>query len=347
VVLGLTEAFFIANAVILALTVAIVGVSAAVAFRGGRGNLLSNSLFWVYMLYICCCIASLARLPVLHKCLVDAVFFPILYNITGALIVWISCVPPLRLLQQCAGTGSKKVVLPSINSERTSLVWNVSLFSAALVLGLVTLGVGLSVPGAGETLLLVWRVVFCVSAVGEIALLVACLAVFRETRMYASYQWYCMAALWMRGGIVLAVVLRYTSVLNPIEVSFMVMSFVITGLVFFNYKLLRSAAGFKVQNQRQRKGRHHKAGDSMDGAGLNNQHSMRSLSSNSTGTAANSNSSHPAESEPEHSSSSQGSFVAAHSLSRAHSLETSEEGQHKSNQSSEEEPASPGLLAIV
>ncbi len=340
-VLGLTDAFFIANAVILTLTVAIVSVSAVVAFRGGRGNLLSNSLFWVYMLYICCCVASLARLPVLHKCLVDAVFFPILYNITGALIVWISCVPPLRLLQQCSGTGSKKVVLPSINSERTSLVWNVSLFSAALVLGLVTLGVGLSVPGAGETLLLVWRVVFCVSAMGEIALLVACLAVFRGTRMYASYQWYCMAALWMRGGIVLAVVLRYSSVLNPIEVSFMVMSFVMTGLVFFNYKLLRSAAGFKVQNQR--KGRHHKAGDRKDDAGLNNQPSMRSLSSNST---ANSNSSRPAESEPEQHSSSQGSFVPAHSLSRAHSLEISDEEQHTS-QSTEEQPASPGLMAIV
>ncbi len=331
----------------LALTVAIVSVSAAMAFRGGRGNLLSNSLFWVYMLYIGCCIASLVRLPVLHKCLVDPVFFPILYNITGVLIVWISCVAPLRLLQQCSGTGSQKVVLPSISSERTSLVWNVSLFSAALVLGLVTLGVGLNVPGAGETLLLVWRVVFCVSAVGEIALLVACLAVFRGTSLYASYQWYCMAALWMRGGIVLAVALRYVSVLNPIEASFMVMSFVITGLVFFNYKLLRSAAGFKVQNQRQRYGRHHKARDSKDGAGLNNQPSMRSLSSNSTG--ATSNSSRPTESEPEQHSSSQGSFVAAHSLSRAHSLETSDvdEGQHKPNQSSEEEPASPGLMAIV
>ncbi len=326
-VLGLTEGFFIANAVLLALTVVIVSVSAAVAFRGGRGNLLSNSLFWVYMLYIGCCVASLARLPVLYKCLVEAVFFPILYNITGALIVWISCVPPARLLRQSSGSGSNKVVLPSINSERTSLMLNAGLFCTALTLGLVTLAVGLSVPGAGQTLLLVWRVIFCVSAVAEIALLVACLAVFRGTSMYASYQWYCIAALWMRGGIVLAVILRYANALDPISTSFMVMLFVMSGLVFFNYKLLRSAAGYKVQNQRKSK-RHPKAGDSKDGAGLNNQPSMRSLSSNSTAA----NSSRPTESEPEQHSST-GSFRAA-------SLE-----EHSS---AEEQPASPGgVMAIV
>jgi hypothetical protein len=173
-----------------------------------------------------------------------ALFFPILFNWAGSLITWIASITPLRLIQHSGvmfdADGTEHVILlPSIGSKRGNVVMLTTVAAVSIVSALVTLSVCLA-SDLAEECLLAWRIVFICSAVLEMACLLRCVVIFRESTDRLNYRNYCQATLFQRGAICVTICLRLIDVIpSKFALSVFHMLVILVGILWFNWRAVQ------------------------------------------------------------------------------------------------------------
>lgn len=197
--------------------------------------LLGNFTFWVFLLYAVTIAASILRLFIrAYVYSITEAQVTIVFNWAATLIVMISSLTPYRLITDYKTGGFQST--ERLDWGNLRLVIGVVALSVILLLVTITVLALQALPE--DTVLIVWRGLFMANACGEITLLAWVLPRFRFTSMESQFKWYLCATLWMRGGIFVANILRFTSVVDSELLSTIHMSIVISGLVLYNWRIL-------------------------------------------------------------------------------------------------------------
>jgi len=209
-------------------------------FRSGWAGFsaaIQNTLFWVYLLYVVAVLLTVFRSVALSTFLandqVSRDVFTVAYNWAASLIVCIQCILPMRLLELKRNMYSTVTDNNLILVLRIILVWALLL---ALTIILYLVGVSL------RALILAWRCFFMLNVAVEFYFLFKCSIFAKQGNksFNARYFWFVKCTIWMRGGIVITLLLRYVGAIErTYYLSLAHMGFVISGMTFYNVKAIK------------------------------------------------------------------------------------------------------------
>jgi hypothetical protein len=194
--------------------------------------------FYLYCLYL-----TAVAMAVLSYCLldtglvVDRNFILIAFNWAASLIVAVSSYTPWVMVRTPVSVAVDwgKLVIPAMGKI---IVYHV-------VLLLTTIAV--LVSGADTAVVkFAWRLYFMASAIAEITILVVAYRIFREASPLLrrvgvapsateKFLAYCRSTIYMRSGICVTIVLKYTELIDQQILSYLHMVFVSTGLFLYRY----------------------------------------------------------------------------------------------------------------
>lgn len=203
-------------------------------------DLVDDAKFWVYSLYVVAIGLTVGRYFFVGCTDIDPDYISITYNWAASLIVAISSIAPWRFV-----LSNKMRVLKFESGNLKYCMCVLFMMAVPLAASAVLLAFDY-VPTS--TILFVWRVIFMVIVVCEMAVLTCLLAhVHRSVQatnssLPKSFIYCFSGTLWMRIGIVGSIVLKQTGVLDKRFLKVVHTAFIISGFAFYYHKQLSERA---------------------------------------------------------------------------------------------------------
>lgn len=204
--------------------------------------LLGNYRFWVLLLYVVACLLTVIRQIVISYYPDFSPHFTILYNWAATLIVHINSLFPWQLYRHGTQQTKNKNKVKEAQKHFLKVLFAIFFWTALLAVSLVLIHF-VDVPI--EVVTLGWRINFMTGICIEIALLFFCLRHFSGTSKEREYRLYVKCTLWMRGGIAVSNIFRYTAIPAQ-QVGVIHMFFVCTALAVNNRKAIHAVGASTV-----------------------------------------------------------------------------------------------------